>query len=65
MVATGAVRMEGASREYAPIEFPAVADYRVLRSLVESAGELGPPGTPGRSSARIPSTASTTRAGCR
>ena len=41
VVATGAVRMEGASREYAPIEFPAVADYRVLRSLVESAGELG------------------------
>ena len=41
VVATGAVRMEGTSREYAPIEFPAVADYRVLRSLVESAGELG------------------------
>ena len=41
VVATGAVRMEGASWEYAPIEFPAVADYRVLRSLVESAGELG------------------------
>jgi uridine phosphorylase len=26
-IATGAVRMEGTSREYAPIEFPAVADY--------------------------------------
>ena len=28
-IATGAVRHEGASREYAPIEFPAVSDYEV------------------------------------
>ena len=28
VVATGAVRMEGTSREYAPIEFPAVGDLR-------------------------------------
>ncbi|MGH2162253.1 uridine phosphorylase, partial [Enterococcus faecalis] len=26
VIATGAVRMEGTSREYAPIEYPAVAD---------------------------------------
>ena len=41
VVATGSIRYEHTSLEYAPIEFPAVADYRVLRSLVESAGELG------------------------
>ena len=29
VVATGAVRMEGTSREYAPMEFPAVADYEL------------------------------------
>jgi len=41
VVATGAVRMEGTSREYAPIEFPAVADYQVLQALVEAADKLG------------------------
>ncbi len=40
VIATGAVRMEGTSREYAPIEFPAVPDYQVLSALVEAAGEL-------------------------
>ena len=28
VVATGAIRFEHTSREYAPIEWPAVADYR-------------------------------------
>ncbi len=37
VIATGAVRMEGTSREYAPIEFPAVADYEVLSALVDVA----------------------------
>jgi uridine phosphorylase len=37
IIATGAVRHEGASREYAPIEYPAVSDYEVLNALVESA----------------------------
>lgn len=37
VVATGAIRHEGASREYAPIEFPAVADYHVLNALVDAA----------------------------
>ena len=41
VIATGAIRMEGASREYAPIEFPAVADYEVLTALVEGAKALG------------------------
>lgn len=37
VIATGAVRMEGTSREYAPIEFPAVSDYEVLTALVDAA----------------------------
>ena len=41
VVATGAVRMEGTSREYAPIEFPAVPDFRVLQALTRACGELG------------------------
>lgn len=41
VVATGAIRMEGASREYAPIEFPAVADYTVVQALVEAARARG------------------------
>ncbi len=41
VIATGAVRMEGTSKEYAPIEFPAVANFEVLCSLVEAAKDLG------------------------
>lgn len=41
MVATGAVRMEGTSREYAPIEYPAVADFEVANALVQSCKDLG------------------------
>lgn len=41
VVATGAVRMEGTSKEYAPIEFPAVPDFRVTNALASAAGELG------------------------
>lgn len=37
VIATGAVRMEGTSREYAPIEYPAVADYSIVRALDEAA----------------------------
>ena len=43
VIATGAVRHEGASREYAPIEFPAVSDYHVQEALVASAKALGKP----------------------
>lgn len=41
VIATGAVRMEGTSREYAPIEFPAVADIDIVNALRISAKELG------------------------
>jgi uridine phosphorylase len=41
VVATGAIRMEGTSREYAPIEFPAVADLTVANALVTAAKTLG------------------------
>ena len=41
VVATGAVRMEGTSREYAPVEFPAVADFEVLTALVDAAKASG------------------------
>lgn len=43
VIATGAIRMEGTSKEYAPIEFPAVANYQVLSALVEGAKRLGKP----------------------
>jgi uridine phosphorylase len=43
VVATGAIRMEGTSREYAPIEFPAVPDFGVTQALVEACKALGKP----------------------
>lgn len=43
VVATGAVRMEGTSREYAPIEFPAVADLDITNALVEACKKLNNP----------------------
>ena len=43
VIATGAVRMEGTSREYAPLEFPAVPDYQVLTALTEAAQALQKP----------------------
>ena len=43
VIATGAVRHEGASREYAPIEFPAVSDYVVQEALVQAAKNLNKP----------------------
>ncbi|WP_199288048.1 uridine phosphorylase [Culicoidibacter larvae] len=41
IVATGAVRMEGTSKEYAPIEFPAVADFAVTTALVNASKAHG------------------------
>ena len=41
VIATGAVRMEGTSREYAPIEFPAVADFDCALALRSAAKKLG------------------------
>ncbi|MBE6753310.1 MAG: uridine phosphorylase [Ruminococcaceae bacterium] len=41
IIATGAVRMEGTSREYAPIEYPAVPDFGVTTALAKAAEQLG------------------------
>ncbi len=41
VVATAAIRAEGTSKEYMPIEFPAVPDFSVLSCLAEAARELG------------------------
>lgn len=43
VIATGAIRHEGTSREYAPLEFPAVPDYQVLSALVDAAKNSGKP----------------------
>lgn len=40
IVATGAIRKEGTTREYAPIEFPAVPDLAVTNALAEAAARL-------------------------
>ncbi len=41
VIATAAVRMEGTSREYAPIEFPAVASFDLVQALVQGSEQLG------------------------
>lgn len=41
VIASGAVRLDGTSREYAPIEFPAVADFEITNALANAARELG------------------------
>lgn len=41
VIATGAIRMEGTTKEYAPIEFPAVANLDIVNALVQSAKNLG------------------------
>jgi uridine phosphorylase len=43
VIATGAIRMEGTSKEYAPIEFPAVADFDMVTALKKSAQKLNLP----------------------
>lgn len=40
VIANGAVRMEGTSKEYAPIEYPAVPDFAVTEALAEAARKL-------------------------
>ena len=40
-IVTGAIRDEGTTRQYLPIEFPALADIRVTNALVASAVRLG------------------------
>lgn len=41
IVATGAVRLEGTSGQYAPLEYPAVSNHEVLLALTESCRRLG------------------------
>lgn len=41
VIAMSAVRQEGTSREYAPIEYPATADFDVTTALAEAADRLG------------------------
>ena len=41
VIANGAIRMEGTSREFAPIEYPAVADFDVTNALKQAAVDLG------------------------
>lgn len=43
IIASGAVRQDGTSREYAPPEFPAVSDTAVLVALTEAASSLSLP----------------------
>ena len=37
VIANGAIRMEGTSREFAPIEYPAVPDVNVMNALIHAA----------------------------
>ena len=41
VIATGAIRVDGTSRSYAWPEYPALADYRVVNALVDSAERSG------------------------
>lgn len=40
VVASGAIRMEGTTKEYAPIEFPAVANLDCINALVDACKKL-------------------------
>jgi uridine phosphorylase len=41
VITTGAVRLDGASTQYAPIEYPAVAHHAVVQALIDAARALG------------------------
>ena len=41
MIASGAIRLDGTSKEYMPIEFPAVADFGITMELANAAKSLG------------------------
>lgn len=41
VIASAAIRMEGTTREYVPIEFPAVADVGMTNALINAAKNLG------------------------
>lgn len=40
IIVQGAIRMDGTSREYAPIEFPAIANINIVNALIESSKNL-------------------------
>ena len=41
VIASGAIRNEGTSKEYLPLEFPAVANHEVMSALITAAENLG------------------------
>ena len=41
VIATGAIRMEGTSREYVPVAFPAIAHIDAVNALIQAAKNLG------------------------
>ena len=41
IIATGAIRRDGTSLQYLPVEFPAVANYEIVSALADSAKERG------------------------
>ena len=43
VVSTASIRMEGTTKEYAPIEFPAVANLEVTNALVDACKKLSQP----------------------
>ena len=43
VIASGAIRQEGTSKEYLPIEYPAVADFEVTAALRDAAAEWEQP----------------------
>lgn len=43
VIASGAIRMEGTSKEYAPIEYPAVADIQIINALITGSKEIQSP----------------------
>lgn len=42
VITSGSVRLDGASRQYAPLEYPAVAHHEVVMALVDSAKAVMP-----------------------
>jgi uridine phosphorylase len=47
IVTTGAVRLDGASTQYAPIEYPAVAHHEIVAALLRAAALAGVPARAG------------------
>lgn len=43
VIATGAIRMEGTTKEYVPVEFPAVGNLEVIHALMQSAKAMEMP----------------------